>query len=282
MADRLSLKWVEGNTNATVAEITDETTFNVDDPTFWTPLSVLSGLASGYCERRAVLNNAFITGTTTQGGVTTNIETTWDQESTAPADSAARAKIVSNFMNNIALGSTGDDVIYKAADATMHTFGTVAGSSYMTAMDSAITTLVSGPVHYVKNENNTAVDYGATGQAAFGGVAVAANATANENDSSIQPPQFGGGQLKSVMAIGLPAEWAKERKWMLDELRWTAAEVTELTPIVSAVPFSAFTCWRNTGVSVYFVPLFCAMSAFSGYCFSAPLNTVPFASHSIA
>ena len=213
MVDRLSIKWVEGNTNGTIAEVSSDTTFNVDDPQFWTPLSVLSGLASGFCERRAVLNSTFITGTTVVNGVTSNIETVWKQESTDATDVANRAMVVSNFMNNIALGSTGDTNIYKTADAQIHPIGSAAGSNYMTAMDSAIMTVIGDVGKYVSP--------GATAYTTFSSLAADAAGSAAHADSAISTPVSGGGTaLRKTMANALPVEWAKERKWVLESLRY--------------------------------------------------------------
>ena len=213
MADRLSIKWVEGNTNGTIADVASDTTFNVDDPTMWTPLSVLSGLASGFCERRAVLNSTFITGTTVVNGVTSNIETIWKQESTSATDIANRAMIVGNFMNNIALGSTGDTNIYKSANAQIYPIGSAAGSNYMTAMDSAIMTVIGDTGKYVTP--------GAAAYTTFSSLAAAATGSAAHADSAISTPEFGGGSaLRNPIGNALPMEWAKERKWVLESLRY--------------------------------------------------------------
>ena len=210
MADRLSIKWVEGNTNGTTAEIAADTTYNVDQPAFWTPLSVLSGLASGYCERRAVLDPGFVTA----AGTTV----TWDQEGTGDTDSANRDLIVSNCMHNMALGSDTAHLFYNA-DATMYPIGAAAVSNYMTTMDAAINDLIdpTSANHYVAADVAGGTDY-----AGFSEVANYAVASANAAGSAIQTPEEGGGTtLKTVMAPGLPVKWAQQRKWMLDELRWT-------------------------------------------------------------
>lgn len=210
---RLSILWVHGNTNATTPTITAETDFNVDQPVFWTPLSVLSGLASGYCERRAVLNSTFVTGASTS--------LIWNQSSTESTDVAARETIVKNCMNNMALGSPLNKLFYNS-NAMMAPIGSAADTTtnYMTVMDSAINEMIDANTtpHYVDSDG---VDY--TG---FTGVATRAVTTAAAANSAIQTPTSGGGTaLKSTLGPGLPVEWAKQRKWMLDELQWTEGGV---------------------------------------------------------
>ena len=227
--NRLSLKWIDGNDVVTLSggtytepvdvHINGNTagipTFDVDNPTMWTPLSVISGRASGFCERRAVLDSEFKTGASTSK--------TWLQNDDTSAAIADRAAIVSNCMHNLALGSDYAHLFYSSgANAIMAPIGSAAVSNYMTAMDSAITAIVSGTNVYV-DENGSS--YESTGRAAFDGLASSAYITASAQSatgSSILRPSSGGGSsLKTTMAIGLPVEWAKERKWMLDELKYT-------------------------------------------------------------
>lgn len=226
MADKLSLKWIDGNdvvtvpgttTSVHIYGYTESPTFDVDNPQFWTPLSVLSGLASGYCERRAVINPEFVTGTTVSSGQTVPVIKSWTDTA------ATRDGIVSNCMHNMALGKSVDSLFYSDATAIMFPFGTASVSNYMTTMDAAITELVSGGTyHYV---DSTGAEYASTGRTAFGGVAEEAHATAaaqTETTSAISMPVSGGGdQLCTSMAVGIPVEWAKERKWMLDTLKYT-------------------------------------------------------------
>ena len=242
MADVLSLKWIEGNDVVTLSGGTYTTpidvhisgntantpTFDVDNPVMWTPLSVLSGLASGYCERRAVLNPIFVTGTTVnESSVIVNLEKDW-----YTGGSDVRDEISRNFMHNLAVGSSGDTNMYQSAtNATMHMFGSAGASNYMTAMDSAITALVSGATTY---RTSTGGAFGDLSVPAFSALASAASATAAETSytssapiSSVSQPVSNGGQFNARMAIGIPVEWAKERKWMLDELRWTTGQPTK-------------------------------------------------------
>ena len=220
MADKLSLKWIDGNdlvavpgttTSVHIYGYTESPTFDVDNPNFWTPLSVMSGLASGFCERRAVLNDDFVTA----AGTTVH----WRS-----GDSATRDQLTSNCMNNMALGKPVDSLFYANTDANMAPIGSAATSNYMTTMDAALTTLVSGSVVYI---DAAGLEYASTGRTAFNGVAASAHTTANsqpEAGSAISSPTSNGGDLRTVMAPGLPVEWAKERKWMLDELRYRPGE----------------------------------------------------------
>jgi len=220
MADKLSLKWIDGNdlvavpgttTSVHIYGYTESPTFDVDNPNFWTPLSVLSGLASGFCERRAVLDPVFVVGTTTGGA---SITSDWT------AGPAAKDSIVSNCMHNLALGKPVDSLYYTGSDATFYPIGSSATSNYMTTMDAAITMLLTGETHYVDLSGS---DY-ASGALYFPVLASAAEATAagqSDPTSAISSPVSNGGDLCAVMSPGLPVEWAKERKWMLDELRYT-------------------------------------------------------------
>lgn len=228
MADKLSLKWIDGNdlvavpgttTSVHISGYTEAPTFNVDDPTMWTPLSVLSGLASGFCERRAVLNDDFVTA----AGTTVH----WIEGTTATRD-----QLTKNCMNNMAAGIDNLAYLYYNADVSMRPIGSAATSNYMTVMDAAITTLVTGADSYV---DSTGASFALTGRAAFDGVASSALATANsqtETGSSISMPVSNGGTiLRQVMANALPVEWAKERKWMLDEIRYTGSGGADVMPI---------------------------------------------------
>ena len=226
MPDRLSLKWIHGNTNAAVPTVPPGATYDVDDPTMWPPLSVLSGLASGFCERRAVLNPGFVTATGTT--------TTWVQE--GDAGEADRNTIVTNFMNNLAAGTTNYANMFYAKDATMS--GMSAGAAnYMNSFDSALCRLIcsagNSPETYKADINGTT--YGTTDTTAFNTLAAAAYNTASaaaqtDATSAITTPvKNGGTTLKRQFGIALPVEWAKERKWMLDELKFTEGAVVPVT-----------------------------------------------------
>lgn len=220
MPDRLSLKWIHGNTNAAVPTVPPGATYDVDDPTMWPPLSVLSGLASGFCERRAVLNPDFVTATGTT--------TTWVQE--GDAGEADRNTIVTNLMNNLAAGTTNYASMFYAKDATMSGMSAASVSNYMNSFDSALCRLIcvagNSPETYKADINGT--PYGTTDAAAFNTLAAAAYNTASaaaqtDATSAITTPvKNGGTTLKRQFGIALPVEWAKERKWMLDELKLTA------------------------------------------------------------
>lgn len=213
MADKLSLKWIEGNTNATTPSTDETPTFNVDNPQMWMPLSVISGLASGFCERRAVLDPVFITGTTTdQNSVQVNVEKNWYDDGPEARDEIAR-----NCMHNLAVGSSGDANLYQSTTNAMFApIGSHGTSNYMTAMDAAITTLISGETAKYVTPNNQ--DW------TFGDLAAAAKQTADatgvEESAIALPTSNGLPSLNAGIALNTPVEWAKERKWMLDELKW--------------------------------------------------------------
>lgn len=250
MADKLSLKWIDGNdlvvvpgttTSVHISGYTESPTFNVDNPTMWLPLSVLSGLASGYCERRAVLNDKFV--------IASGTTVSWLAGTTVTRDQLAE-----NCMNNMAAGKPITSLFYSDTDAYMTGIGSAAASNYMTTMDAAITELVSGGASvYV---NGVGTSYASTGLTAFSGLAASARATANSQTdpvSSISLPISGGGSdLKHVMANALPVEWAKERKWMLDELKYTSSVKLPELENSGTLEYLSHTLTEPTGKNVTF------------------------------
>lgn len=227
MADVLSLKWIEGNdtiviegTTVSLYDQDVEPTFNVDNPVLWGPLSVISGLASGYCERRAVLNPEFITGTTTANNEQQDVIQNWYD------DSASRDAIVANCINNLAAGSSGDHDLFKdTTNVYFNPIGTAGVSNYMVAMDNAITALVSGVSVYVNQDGEPFESQGVT---PFSGLAAAASIAAAVGADPISaillPVSEGGSNFNAAGAPALPVEWAKERKWMLEQLRFTGGK----------------------------------------------------------
>ena len=209
MADYLNLKWIEGNDKIVVDGVTTSVlnqnvtpTFNVDEPTMWPTLSVMSGLASGFCERRAVLDDDFVTAT----GTTLH----WNQGTVANRETIAR-----NCMHNLAMGSSGAANIYKTAtDATMNLIGTAGASNYMVAMDNAITTLIGTTDKFVSS--------GATPAAySFDTLKADAAAAATAAASAVDAITSNGGTFNAQGALATPVMWAKQRKWLLDELKYT-------------------------------------------------------------
>ena len=213
-----SLKWKGPSSGGTALPVE----YDVDDPTFCSPKSVLSGLASGFCERWAVTHPEFIVAY--NGGNSTTLN--WND-----ADSAAayRTSIVSNFVENI--------IVHDAAKMTMAsafcenngdfmvpehpTAGSA--SNYMTYMDNMITQLVvSGG--YATNNQGTPL-YGTFGELA---ASAHGNAPTIPAASSCGLPVSNASAYTSQFLPAYPAAWAKERKWMLEQLRYlqTTAPIT--------------------------------------------------------
>ena len=206
--DSDSLLWIDGNTATTGISIPEghSRDYNVDRPDFWPPMSVISGLASGFCERKAVLNPTF-------SGVI------WSDQTSAA--------IVSRCVQGLALGSKGDALFNAANDATFH-YPITGATNYMTAMDAAITTLVSGTTYFVTAAGQ---QYRASNDV-FSGLAVAARTRAgNTAGSSIALPTSDGWNYSEEMLPAYPVAWAKERKWMLDELRYVGTGMVTIDPI---------------------------------------------------
>lgn len=242
MADTLSLKWIEGNDvvdvidsdtsqvigSAKIHNYNTTPTFNVDNPMMWGPLSVLSGLASGYCERRAILNPTFVTQLTTNGANVTSTALNWN------TSAAYRDSITRNCMYNLAMGSSGDNALFLEANSNcLYPFGSAGTSNFMTAMDSAITALIVPP---------SGPRYLTAGSAFFTSAALIASATsaAAAADSAFTTTiEINGGGFNTRFNPALVVEWAQQRKWMLDELRWTAADASSLANL-QVTGFHAF------------------------------------------
>ena len=199
---------------------TTNSSFNVDDPTFWTPISVISGLASGFCERMAVAKIASAGGTVETGAKATLVTgKTWTIGATTGLDLGSNNAIVSNVAHGFATGATGA-TLYNTHDASFQTVGTSAGANYMKAVDDAITSMVTMQSSYV-DANGAAYS--------FTTLATAAVTRAAASGSSILTPVKDGTNSNAPFAPAYPVEWAKERKWMLDQLRYTGATVIPVT-----------------------------------------------------
>ena len=204
---------------------TTNSTFNVDDPTFWTPMSVISGLASGFCERMAVAKIASAGGTVETGAKATLVTgKTWTIGATTDPALGSNNAIVSNVAHGFATGTTGA-TLYNTHDASFQTVGTSAGANYMKAVDDAITSMVTMQSSYV-DANGAAYS--------FTTLANAAVTRAAASGSSILTPVKDGTNSNAPFAPAYPVEWAKERKWMLDQLRWTGGGVVEPKVVTNA------------------------------------------------
>ena len=208
-------KWIDGGTAYT------DPTFNIDDPTMWLPMTVISGLASGFCERAAVVSSNIT-------GFPTNL--TWTLE--APREDAANSAQVVKVANNIAMHGGTATIFTATTNPLMQTPGTAAGSNYMTTFDSAISSLIATGGFKKRVVNGGEVSYT---DYTFATLAQDAKARAG-NDISLTP-QANGANIKGTMKLAYPAEWAKERKWMLDELKYTEAGVGYVRDV--ALPYSA-------------------------------------------
>ena len=213
MADSLSLKWIDGNSDPTGETAPENPAFNVDDPTMWTPLSVISGLASGFCERKAQLDPV------------AGEHFVWGSEDT-------NSNTVSRCVNNLTAGSEGIALFGPASNNYFCPIGsasTITGtaSNYMTAMDAAITTLISpeSGVRYVNKNGNPYT---------FGTLATEAMTNAAHADSAIEGEitKGGGSDYCAPLAKALPVEWAIQRKWMLESLKYIGGSMQAEAPYI--------------------------------------------------
>ncbi len=227
------LYWIDRNENKDTPTVSAGATFNVDNPSFWTNLSVLSGLASGYCERLAVAKLASAGTAVTAGAKVTLVAgNTWTMGPTIAADVNENDNIVSKVINGFALGKT-DASLFTTSQAAFRTVGTSLGSNYMKAVDSAIVSMCDILGGYVQGANDT-------NAYTFSDLATAAKARSEIESvagSAIDKPTANGGVLARKGALAYPVAWAKQRKWMLDTLRYTGS---------AAVATSADMVYYNT------------------------------------
>lgn len=213
--DNPSLKW-KGPVDST-AQTPPPIEYDVDDPTFCSPESVLSGLASGYCERRAVLNPEFVVsfGATEAQNTVLN----WND---ATSSTAYRESIVHNLVENIAAHNTALVSAFCENDASFiapMTSTAQAPSTYMTHMDGMITELIASGGYSTAFTGGTA--YQTFDEVAKSASAAAATAGSAQTGSAIS----GGKAYSSQFMPAFPAKWAKERKWMLDQLRYASTTI---------------------------------------------------------
>lgn len=250
MADTLSLKWIDGNdvvdipgttTSVPISGSTAVPSFNIDNPSFWLPLSVISGLASGFCERRAVIDPLFVVGSTGEGAQAIQVKLDWT------ASPANRDAITSYCVNNMALGMPIESMYISSTNAAGMSIGVPGGPNYMTAMDALLTSIVGSTAAYVT---------GGGTELSFDTVAQNAAATAGASGSAMPGHIVSNGD-NGYFDLLLPADWAVQRKWMLDELRWTIGgtaiengleirAVAQDYDIVSSCINSTFTSAYNT------------------------------------
>jgi len=199
--------------------------YDVDNPTFCSPMSVLSGLVSGFCERQAVVNSSFVTGTTTSP-----VTSDW-----YAATQAGRDTIVNNAVQHVALHDLKPsqvgaesykgpvDATFAPVDKTTVTDGGVSVvTTYMTYMDNLITSLVEIGSYCTDISGGTFfTSFDQLAQSAYASISGGASALANV-------PVYGGTNYSQDFMPAFPKEWAKERKWMLEQLRYTADNTSSM------------------------------------------------------
>ena len=195
-------KWIDGGPGNT------EQTFNLDNPAMWPTTPTLEGLVSGFCERAAIV-------VTSLPSFPAGLET-WAQE--APADNPGNSAIADSATANIAKHNPTAQLFQNTPPQTMSGPGRAATSSnYMASFDSALTLLINPEGGYKTSAGTSYNDFAA--------LAASAVSRAQAAGSAIASPQSGGGNYAKVFYPAYPVEWAKERKWMLEELRYTGKPV---------------------------------------------------------
>lgn len=198
--------------------------YDVDDPTFCSPMSVLSGLVSGFCERQAVVNSSFVTGTTASP-VTSDWFAATDAGRGAIVDSCVQ-HVISHDLKPSDVGAES----YKGpVDGSFHAVDHVSGqdggvtktTTYMTHMDGLIDSLVQ------TGEYKTDIT-GATAYTTFDQLAASASAAVAGTVSACGLAVSGGTAYSSEFMPAFPKNWALERKWMLEQLRYTADSTSSL------------------------------------------------------
>ena len=204
--------------------------YDVDDPTFCSPMSVLSGLVSGFCERQAVVNSNFVTGTTASP-VTVDWSATTQASRNAIVDSCVQHVAAHDLLpSQVGAESYKGPVsaAFMPADHDAKVDGNVTvDTTYMTHMDNLITSLVE------TGEYRTDLT-GGTAYTTFAQLASSASAAVAGTVSAITSvPVQGGTNYSQEFMPSFPKEWAKERKWMLEQLRYTAGQKAYAGPYVA-------------------------------------------------
>lgn len=209
-------KWIDGGPE------NPSPAFDIDHPEFSLPMPVLVGLASGFCERAALVSGGSVGGQAWSG-----------------ATDEAKDGIVSCMAANLALGTVPNasmtNMFSSASTDFMPTkYNTT--SNYMKGLDNMLTKLIATPGGYVRNVTGS-------DPVAYSFTTLANDGRSRSNlpgvGSSATSVGSGGAAYTSRFMPALPIAYPLHRKWMLDELKYTGVDAT-LTPISSAVPFSAF------------------------------------------
>ena len=198
--------------------------YDVDDPTFCSPMSVLSGLVSGFCERQAVVNSNFVTGTTASP-----VTVDWSATTQASRDAIVNSCVQHVAAHDLLPSQVGAEsykgpvsAAFMPADHDAKVDGNVmVDTTYMTHMDNLITSLVE------TGEYRTDLT-GGTAYTTFSQLASSASAAVAGTVSAITSvPVQGGTNYSQEFMPSFPKEWAKERKWMLEQLRYTGGGIEQ-------------------------------------------------------
>jgi len=203
--------------------------FDLDDPHFTTPMSVISGLASGLCERKAAVDATFNTQS-------------WGANQTGQQKLNTQSATVSNMAANIAITHSTTETSAYAANAETFAAPTswTQGGQTKTYLDYFDNALV--------NVANLYVNRGGVAYNGFDGLAAAASARA---DSDVNVSHYAGYTVDTTATSGgsgvagdagrpayvgtftpmFRADWAVERRDMLEELRYvhTTGAISDLT-----------------------------------------------------
>lgn len=195
--------------------------YDVDDPTFCSPMSVLSGLVSGFCERQAVINSSFVTGTTASP-----VTSDWYAATQAGRDAIVDSCVQHVACHDLKPSQVGAESYKGPVDGSFHAVdhasvqdgGVTKTTTYMTHMDGLIDSLVQ------TGEYRTDIT-GATAYTTFDQLAASASAAVTGTVSACSLAVSGGTAYSSEFMPAFPKAWALERKWMLEQLRYTVATV---------------------------------------------------------
>lgn len=192
-------------------------TYDVDDPTFCSPESVISGLVSGFCERQAVVNSSFITGTTASP-VTSDWYAATDAGKAAIVDSCVQ-HVICHDLKPSDVGAESykgpvDGSFHPVDRASVQDGGVTKITTYMTHMDGLIDSMVQTGVY------KTDIT-GATAYTTFDQLASSASAAVAGTASACDLAVSGGTNYSVNFMPMFPKDWALERKWMMEQLRYT-------------------------------------------------------------
>jgi hypothetical protein len=199
-------KWIDGGPE------NPEPTFDIDKPSFWLPMTVLSGLASGFCERAAVISGGSVGGQAWEG-----------------TSASVKEGIVSCLAANLAKGvnpNTSMTNMFSSANTEMLPPRTSSTSHYMKSFDAMLTKLATGGyMRVVTGSEPTAY--------AFNTLSTDALARAQNKGSAATSVGSSGGTYTSRFMNAFTIEYPIHRKWMLDELKYTAtgADTTYLNAV---------------------------------------------------